>query len=74
MNLVELYRQTPVDKHDNIKVVRDRVLIKQEDEITEYLVEPDGELWPMPSPLKDIATKVSGLEQKLSELKAMLAG
>ena len=73
MNIVELYGQIPVEKHKDIKVIGDRVLVKQEDEITEYLIEPDGELWPMLSPIKEVIARVKGLEQKLTELKDMLA-
>ena len=31
MNLVELYKQTPVERHADIKVVGDRVFVKDED-------------------------------------------
>lgn len=73
MNIVELYQKMPVDKHGDIKVMEDRVFVKQGDGVEEYLIEPDGELWLMPSPVKEVAARMEGLEQKLAELKAMLA-
>ena len=46
MNLVELYQQTPVERHRDIKVVGDRVLVRDADgNITEYLISEDEELW-----------------------------
>lgn len=73
MNLAELYEQTPVEKHGNIRVTENRVLVKQEDGVEEYLIEADGELWPMPSPIKELAARVKGLEEKVAEVKAILA-
>ena len=76
MNLVELYSQTPVDKHENIKAAGDRVLVKQGGVklSNTWLSEPDGELWLMPSPIKTVTAGVEGLEQKLAELKTILDG
>jgi len=46
MNLVELYEQTPVEQHKDIKVVGDRVFVRDADGgVTEYFVVGDGELW-----------------------------
>jgi len=46
MNLIQLYEQTPVEKHGSIKVAGDRVLVKDADgNVAEYLVLEDGELW-----------------------------
>lgn len=46
MNLVELYAQTPVGKHDSIKVVDNKVYVRDADgSVTEYLILSDGELW-----------------------------
>jgi len=46
MNLVELYEQTPVNRHENIRVVGDRVLVRDVDgSVDEYLISGDGELW-----------------------------
>ena len=45
MNLVELYQQVPVERHQDIKVVGDRVLVKDADgNVDEYLIS-DEELW-----------------------------
>ena len=46
MNLVELYQQTPVERHKDIKVVGDRVLVGDADgNVAEYLISEDEELW-----------------------------
>lgn len=46
MNLVELYAETPVERHKDIKVVGDRVFVRDADgDIAEYLTLEDGELW-----------------------------
>lgn len=46
MNLVELYEQTPVERHQDIRVVGDRVLARDADgNVTEYLICEDEELW-----------------------------
>ncbi len=46
MNLIELYEQTPVERHRDIKVVGDKVLVRDTDgNITEYLLLDGGELW-----------------------------
>lgn len=46
MNLVELYEQTPVERHKDIKVVGDRVLVKDVDgSVDEYLISESEELW-----------------------------
>ena len=49
MNLIELYKQTPVERHKDIKVAGDKVLVKDIDgNVDEYLITPteDGEeLW-----------------------------
>lgn len=73
MNMAELYQKMPVDKRGNIEVMDGRVFVKHEDGVEEYLIESDGELWMMPSPIKEFSTRVKGLEQKLAELKAMVA-
>ena len=45
MNIVELYQQTPVEEHQNIKVVGDRVVVRDtEGNIAEYILLEDGEL------------------------------
>lgn len=49
MNLSELYKQIPLEKHSNIKVVGDRVFVKDADgSVDEYLIIPTEageELW-----------------------------
>jgi len=46
MNLVELYQKTPIARHHDIKVVGDKVLVRDTDgNVFEYLVLDDGELW-----------------------------
>jgi len=46
MNLVELYQNIPVARHKDIRVVGDRVLVRDTDgNVFEYLVLDDGELW-----------------------------
>jgi len=49
MNLLELYRQTPAQRHKDIKVVADRVFVKDTaGSVDEYLIIPTEngqELW-----------------------------
>ncbi len=45
MNLVELYQQTPIERHKDIKVVGARVLVKDAGDVTEYLISEGEELW-----------------------------
>ena len=46
MNIVELYEQTPVDKHGDVKVLGDKVFVRDADgNVTEYLILEDDELW-----------------------------
>ncbi len=50
MNLIELYEKIPVDRHKDIKVIADRVFVKDvEGNTDEYLISGDGELWPVRS-------------------------
>lgn len=45
MNLVELYEQTPVEQHSQIKVVGDRVFVVLPDgSVSEYLKSSQDEL------------------------------
>jgi len=45
MNLAELYKQTPVERHGDIKVVENRVFVKDRDgNVDEYLISGE-ELW-----------------------------
>lgn len=46
MKLAELYQKTPVERHGNIKVTHDRVLLKTGDSgVDEYILDADGELY-----------------------------
>lgn len=72
MNLTDLYAKTPVQNHKDIKVSGNKVFVKQEDEVTEYLLESNGELWLLPSPIKEVIARVKQLEQSLAELKAIM--
>lgn len=74
MNLVELYQQTPADEHGSIRVVGNRVLVDQQGAISEYLIEPDGELWLLPSPTAGVAAAVEELKQQVAEIKTIVSG
>ena len=64
MNLVELYEQTPVKRHGDIKVVGDKVLVKDADgDITEYLIS-DDELWLVSSD-KELKASLAAIKSKL---------
>lgn len=46
MNIVELYKKTPVERHKDIKVVGERVLFRAPDgSIDEYVIDNSGDLW-----------------------------
>lgn len=60
MNLIELYEQTPVERHSEIIVSGDRLFFDDE----EYFIQPDGEL-------KLIRSNKS-LEEGLAEIKGKL--
>ncbi len=43
---LELYEQTPVKRHGDIKVVGDKILVKDANgDVTEYLISEGDELW-----------------------------
>lgn len=44
MNLKELYSQTSVSEHSNIIVLGDRVYVKTEEGLEEYILMPEGNL------------------------------
>lgn len=44
MNIVELYEQTPVDRHGGIVVTADRVFVDTPTGKEEYVLKPSGEL------------------------------
>ena len=66
MNLVELFTQTPVERHKNIKVRGDQVYIIDDDGDAnlEYLFDIDGELLPVCSD-KKLKADVSAIKKKL---------
>ncbi len=46
MNLTELYAQTPAERHGDIKIAGDRVLVRDAEGYTsEYLLSAESELW-----------------------------
>lgn len=65
MNLVDLYEQTPVKRHRDIKVLGDRVLVKDTDgDIIEYLLLEDNELWLIRSD-KKLKAAVEAIKKKV---------
>ena len=66
MNLAELYAQTPVEKHQDIKVAGDKVFVKGVGgDAEEYLVDSQGELWLVRSD-KELREDVAAIRNKLS--------
>ena len=73
MNLTELYQKTPRNKHQDIKVSSNRVYVRKDDgSVEEYLVEGDGGLWLLPSPLSEVASEVKEMRRVLAEMQAKL--
>ena len=60
MNLVELYKQTPEDRHPEIIISSDRLFFDGE----EYVLQPDGELKLIRSE-KELKQKLTAIEAKL---------
>ena len=60
MNLIELYKQTPVARHSEIIVSGERVFFDSE----EYVLQPDGELKLVRSE-KELKQKLTAIEAKL---------
>ena len=72
MKLVELYQQTPVERHDKITVFGSAAYVYQEDGTLDlYLVACDGELQLLVSD-RPLWQAVKGLEAKISEIEAKL--
>ncbi len=66
MNLMELYKQTPVERHKDIKVLGNMVSVRDEDgDTTEYLEQEDGELWFVRSD-KKLKADIDAIRKKLS--------
>ena len=60
MNIVELYKQTPVERHQEIVVSSDRLFFVGE----EYIINGDGELRLVRSQ-KDLLQKIDEIRTKL---------
>lgn len=60
MNIVELYTQVPVERHQGIIVSGDRLFFDGE----EYIIEGDGEL--------KLVHSHKGLEQRLDQIRTKL--
>ena len=60
MNIVELYKQTPVEKHREILASGDRVFFENE----EYVIDAEGEL--------KLVRSQKGLEQHLAQIRTKL--
>jgi len=67
MNLVELYKQTPVARHSEIIVSSDRLFFDGE----EYILQGDGELKLIRSE-KELKQKLIAIEAKLDTIKPSL--
>jgi hypothetical protein len=64
MNLVELYAQTPVEKHVDIVVAEGRVFVRSAEGTEEYALLPDGEMELVRSD-KDIRAGLTQIKGKL---------
>lgn len=64
MTLEELYQQTPVSQHSQIKVSGDRVFVVGSDGVQEYLLRSGGEL--------ELARSDKEVRQVLQAIKAKL--
>ena len=72
MNLVELYKQTPVEKHKDIKVIGNRVFVKDtEEDVQEFLISEVGELWLIHSE-KTLASQINTLKADIEAIKIKL--
>ena len=66
MNLADLYSETPVKRHKDIKVAGDKVYVRDADgDNTEYLILDDGELWLTRSD-KKLKSDVEAIKNKLA--------
>ena len=60
MNLVELYQQIPVERHQEIVISGDRLFFENED----YVIGSDGEL--------RLVHSTKGIEQRLDQIRTKL--
>jgi len=63
MNIVELYKQTPVARHSEIIVSSDRLFFDGE----EYILQPDGELKLIRSE-KELKQRLARIEDRVAQL------
>ena len=71
MNIVELYQQTPVEEHKNIRMRNEAVLVISPEGTDEYLVDEEGELTLVKSD-KDLRAHLKAVETDLSAIKTKL--
>ncbi len=65
MKLVELYQQTPVEKHSGIRVIDNKAYFRDTDgSLTEYLILENGELWLVNSDQK-LKADIAAIKQKV---------
>jgi hypothetical protein len=64
MNLVELYAAMPVEKHGDIKVSDDKVVVKTGNGTDEYLIDGNGELYLVSSDT-DVRSDLAAIKGKL---------
>ncbi len=64
MKLTELYAATPVEKHADIRVSGERVIVHSDDVYEEYLIDSSGELWLARSNRKEIQD-IAAIKSKL---------
>ncbi len=64
MNLVELYKATPVERHRNIRVTDGKVMVKTGNGTDEYLVDANGELYLVSSD-QDVRSDLAAIKEKL---------
>ncbi len=65
MNIMELYEQTPVERHKDIKVAGDKVYVRDVDgDVTNYLILDEGELWLVRSD-KELGADIAAIKSKL---------
>ncbi len=68
MNIVDLYKQTSVDKHPDIIVIGDRLFFDNE----EYILSPDGDLRLLRSD-KEMKQKIITIEANLEAIATNLS-
>ncbi len=64
MNLMELYKEAPVENHHDIKVSGSRVFVRGADGLTDEYLMVDGELWLVRSD-RDLANTLAAIKNKL---------